>query len=213
MPKVFASMLERNSIAQRRSAFGANSTNLTAQPGPVGQVPDVIIRPLQAEARWSLRVPERDVAKLKTVADFQLDLPINRFHVHDGRMATRIGPDEWLLLAPEADAEMIAAELSAALKDQHHALVDVSHRNIALAVSGPAAADVLNAGCPLDLHPDHFPPGMATRTLLGKCEILLFRIDTGAAGTVRSYRIECWRSFATYVSAFLNESAREFHAT
>jgi sarcosine oxidase, subunit gamma len=205
-------MLEKSSIAQRRSALSATSAGLTAQPGAVAQAARVTIRPLQAEARWSLRVPEPDVAKLRTAAGFQLDLPINRFHAHDGRISTRIGPNEWLLLGPEADAEMIAAELAAALKNQHHALVDVSHRNIALAVSGSAAAHVLNAGCPLDLHPDYFPPGMATRTLLGKCEILLFRTDDGAIGTAPTFRVECWRSFATYVNAFLAESAREFHA-
>jgi sarcosine oxidase, subunit gamma len=205
-------MLEKSSIAQRRSPLSGTSLNHRDEPGVVGHVARVTIRALQAEARWSLRIHERDAARLKTVAGFQLDLPINRFHAHDGRMATRIGPDEWLLLAPEADAEIITVELSAALKDQHHALVDVSHRNVAFAVSGPAAANVLNAGCPLDLHADQFPPGMATRTLLGKCEILLFRTDDGAIGTTPAFRVECWRSFATYVNAFLSESAREFRA-
>jgi sarcosine oxidase, subunit gamma len=206
MPKVFASMLEKSSIAQRRSALN------TAALVPKGQSAPVTILPLQAEARWSLRMPERDVAKLTVVAGFQLDQPINRFRAQDGRTIARLGPDEWLLLAPEADAEMVAAELTTSLKDQHHSLVDISHRNVALTVSGPAAAAVLNAGCPLDLHADKFPPGMATRTLLGKCEILLFRIDDGVLSTAPSYRIECWRSFATYVTGFLNESAREFRA-
>jgi sarcosine oxidase, subunit gamma len=206
MPKVFASMLEKSSIAQRRTALNI------AGLAPKGQSALVTILPLQAEARWSLRAPEHDVAKLKTVAGFQLDQPVNRFHMQDGRTAARLGPDEWLLLAPEADAEMVAAELTVALKNQHHALVDISHRNVALTVSGPAAAAVLNAGCPLDLHADKFPLGMATRTLLGKCEILLFRTDDGAKSSGPTYRVECWRSFATYVGAFLAESAREFHA-
>jgi sarcosine oxidase, subunit gamma len=206
MPKVFASMLEKSSIAQRRTAL-----NIAAL-APQGQPTAVTILPLQAEARWSLRLPERDVAKLKTVAGFQLDQPVNRFHTQDGRTAARLGPDEWLLLAPEADAEMVAAELTTALKDQHHAVVDISHRNVALTVSGPAAAVVLNSGCPLDLNADQFPPGMATRTLLGKCEILLFRTDSGIKGNEPTYRVECWRSFATYVGAYLAESAREFRA-
>jgi sarcosine oxidase, subunit gamma len=210
--KGYASMLEKSSIAQRRSALTATSLGIPVKPAAVGSEPLVSIQPLQAEARWSLRMSEHDVAKVKAVAGFQLDQPVNRFHKHDGRTATRLGPDEWLLLGPEADAEMIASELANALKGQHHALVDISHRNVALTVNGPAAAAVLNAGCPLDLHPEHFPPGMATRTLLGKCEVLLFRVDQGGDAAIPSYRIECWRSFATYVSAFLAESAREFHA-
>jgi sarcosine oxidase, subunit gamma len=209
MPKVYASMLEKSSIAQRRSPLGNVSYASNVQSD--GQIARITIRSLQAEARWSLRLPERAVALTNVIAGFQLGQPVNRFLVHEGRTSARLGPDEWLLLAPEADAEMISAELSLALKDQVHALVDISHRNIAMTVSGAAAAAVLNAGCPLDLHAAQFPPGMVTRTLLGKCEILLFRSDSGANADAPSYRIECWRSFATYVSAFLAESAREFH--
>jgi sarcosine oxidase, subunit gamma len=189
-------MLEKSSIARRQSAFA-----LAAKPQ--SSAAPVSIRPLQAEARWSLRLPERDVAGRATIAGFQLDQPVNRFTATDGRTAVRLGPDEWLLLAPEADAEMVAVELTSALEGHHHALVDISHRNVALSVSGPAAANVLNAGCALDLDTRRFPAGTATRTLLGKAEIVLLRNADG-------FRVECWRSFATYVSAFLSEAAREF---
>jgi sarcosine oxidase, subunit gamma len=189
-------MLEKSSIARRQSAFA-----LAAKPQ--SSAAPVSIRPLQAEARWSLRLPERDVTGRATFAGFQLDQPINRFTATDGRTAIRLGPDEWLLLAPEADAEMVAVELTSALKGHHHALVDISHRNVALGIIGPAAANVLNAGCALDLDTRRFPAGTATRTLLGKAEIVLLRKADG-------FRVECWRSFATYVSAFLSEAAREF---
>jgi sarcosine oxidase, subunit gamma len=217
MLKVCVSMLEKNSIAQRRSALnGAAFTapfTATVHAATAESTAQLVIAPLQAEARWSLRMPEREVAKMTVVTGFLLDQPINRFQQQDGRTAARLGPDEWLLLGSEADAELIAGELTDGLKTCHHALVDISHRNVALTVSGPAAADLLNAGCPLDLHRDQFPPGMVTRTLLGKCEILLFRIDDGTNPMTTTYRVECWRSFATYVTAFLNESAREYRAT
>ena len=45
----------------------------------------------------------------------------------------------------------------------------------------------------------------ATRTLLGKAEIILWRLHDAPA-----YRVECGRSFAPYVYAFLREAAREF---
>ena len=83
-----------------------------------------------------------------------------------------------------------------------HALIDVSHRNVAFEIAGPRAAAALNAGCPLDLHETAFPPGTATRTLLGKAEIVLIR-----PGSQPVYRVECWRSFATYVHGFLLEAA------
>ena len=62
---------------------------------------------------------------------------------------------------------------------------------------------MINAGCPLDLSPAAFPAGAATRTLLGKAEIILSRSDDAPA-----FEIECGRSFAAYVRDFLFVAAR-----
>jgi sarcosine oxidase subunit gamma len=115
-----------------------------------------------------------------------------------------LGPDEWLLLT--SDGAALGAGLATALAGLPHALVDVSHRQEGVVVSGRHAAAVLNAGCPLDLDPDAFPIGMCTRTLLGKSEIMLWR--TGA----EHFRIEAMRSFVPYVRQFLEEAARPFVA-
>jgi len=117
-----------------------------------------------------------------------------------GRAALWLGPDEQLLLAPVADTEVIARQLGETLGALPHSLVDVSHRQIALEVSGPQAQNILNAGCPLDLHLDSFPVGACTRTVLAKCDIVLWR--TGAA----AFHVEVWRSFADYASRFLAEA-------
>jgi sarcosine oxidase subunit gamma len=116
------------------------------------------------------------------------------------RAALWLGPDEQLLLAPVADGEAVARTLREALEALPHSLVDVSHRQIAIEVSGSLAQNVLNAGCPLDLHITSFPVGMCTRTLLGKCDIVLWR--TGA----EKFHVEVWRSFADYASRFLAEA-------
>jgi len=120
----------------------------------------------------------------------------------DARAALWLGPDEWLLLAPGETAESLARQLEIALAETPHSLVDVSHRQIGLDVGGPLAARALNAGCPLDLSVRAFPVGMATRTLLGKCEIVLWR-----RGPER-FHAEVWRSFADYAWDFLVEAAR-----
>jgi sarcosine oxidase, subunit gamma len=122
-------------------------------------------------------------------------------------MAARLGPNEWLLLGPEHDEEALARQIEAALAGRLHALVDIGHGTAAVEVSGRHAPDVLNAGCPLDLANDAFPTGSATRTLLGKAEIVLMRLDDAP-----TYRVECGRSFARYVHDFLLEAAREFEA-
>jgi sarcosine oxidase subunit gamma len=119
-----------------------------------------------------------------------------------GRAALWLGPDEWLLIADSADAAAIGDVLESVLEGTAHSLVDVSHRQIGLIASGPAAARVLNAGCPLDLDLKAFPVGFATRTVFAKGEIVLWR----RAET--TFHVEVWRSFAPYLAASLAEAAR-----
>jgi sarcosine oxidase subunit gamma len=106
------------------------------------------------------------------------------------------------LIAEGADAAEIGGVLESVLEGIAHSLVDVSHRQISLVASGPAAARVLNAGCPLDLDPRAFPVGFATRTLFDKIEIVLWRRAEA------TFHIEIWRSFAPYLASSLVEAAR-----
>jgi sarcosine oxidase, subunit gamma len=116
------------------------------------------------------------------------------------RAALWLAPDEQLLLTSVTDGETVARQLRAALSKLPHSLVDVSHRQIAIEVRGPTAPNVLNAGCPLDLHITSFPVGMCTRTVLGKCDIVLWRRSAD------TFHVEVWRSFADYASRFLAEA-------
>ena len=72
------------------------------------------------------------------------------------RAALWLGPDEWLLIAEDEPADL-ASRLEAALAGVFHALVDVSHRQVAIEVAGPGAARLLAAGVPLDLDLVGFP--------------------------------------------------------
>jgi sarcosine oxidase, subunit gamma len=119
-----------------------------------------------------------------------------------GRAALWLGPDEWLLIADSAEAAAIAEVLESVLEGTAHSLVDVSHRQIGLIASGPAAARILNAGCPLDLGLKAFPVGFARRTLFDKVEIILWRRAEAA------FHIEVWRSLAPFLAASLAEAAR-----
>jgi sarcosine oxidase, subunit gamma len=178
-----------------------------AEPDSHPQGDAVVIRLLAPRARFSLRIDLALLARAKTVAGFTLGMPINRSTAAAGRVAMRLGPDEWLLSGPESEAARIAGDVEAALAPLHHALVDVSHRHVALSVSGPRAVDVINSGCALDLAPPAFPADAATRTLVGKAEIVLSKW-----GDVPTFEIECARSFAVYVRDFLHDAARQYRA-
>lgn len=160
------------------------------------------VRPLPAAARWILR----GGPKVRLAAEGALGLAVPeagcRAAAQGESAALWLGPDEWLLLSGERRADETAAALRVALAELAHSLVDVSHRQVALEVSGPDAPALLASGCPLDLETQAFPVGMCTRTLLGKAEIVLWRT------AAQDFRLEIWRSFAPYVSAFLAEAAR-----
>ena len=121
------------------------------------------------------------------------------------RAALWQSPDEWLLIAEEGAAGL-RRELEIALAGLFHTLVDVSHRQVGLELSGPGAARALGAYCPLDLDIEGFPVGMATRTLLAKAEIGLWRREA------EHFRLEIGRSFAPYVARVLKRAARDQEA-
>lgn len=120
--------------------------------------------------------------------------------VADSRAALWLGPDEWLLIAPDGEAERLSDGLAQAVGEEPASIVDVSHRQVGIAVAGPAAAAALNTFNALDLDESAFPAGMCTRTLFGKAEIVLWRSDR------ETFRIEVWRSFAPYVLGCLEQA-------
>jgi len=123
-----------------------------------------------------------------------------RAAVLDGRAALWLGPDEWLLIAADGEAERLFLGLMQAVGEEPASIVDVSHRQIGITVAGPAAADALNTFNALDLDESAFPVGMCTRTLFGKAEIVLWRTRR------ETFRIEVLRSFSPYVLACLEEA-------
>jgi sarcosine oxidase subunit gamma len=126
--------------------------------------------------------------------------------VRESRATLWLGPDEYLLLGADEEAQLATAQaLEHALGDLPHALVNVSHRQFALALGGPHAATILNAGCPLDLDLGEFPVGMCTRTVFAKADIVLWRTGEDA------FHLEVWRSFNGYVTGLLSEIAGEFY--
>ncbi|SDO17235.1 sarcosine oxidase subunit gamma [Phyllobacterium sp. OV277] len=149
--------------------------------------------------RVSLRARPDAVAALSKAIGLTLPVKPKTTSTQGTRTALWIGPDEWLII--DADGSALVADL-AKVKGLHSA-VDVSHRNVGIIVSGKGADAVVNGGCPQDLSLRAFPVGAASRTVLGKIEIVLLRTEEN------TFRVECWRSFSGYAYSFLQESARD----
>jgi sarcosine oxidase, subunit gamma len=165
------------------------------------------LRTLPPAARWVLHGDARARAMAAPAWGVGFSETACRALRSGERATLWLGPDEYLLLdlaATDESTPATAASLEHALRDTPHALVDVSHRQFAVEVSGPGAEVILRGACPLDLHLSQFPVGMCTRTLLAKADITLWRTRDDA------FHIEVWRSFAGYVGGLLQEIAREF---
>jgi sarcosine oxidase, subunit gamma len=161
-----------------------------------------MLEPLPPSTRYILRGAAATRAAAEAAFGVAIPTVACRAARAGERAALWLGPDEWLLLAPEMETLPLGSTLEAALQHLPHSLVDVSHRQTACRISGPQAATLLAAGCPLDLDASAFPVGMCTRTMLAKAEVVLWRIDA------LTFRLEVWRSYAAYVSQFLAEAGR-----
>ncbi|MEU1475356.1 sarcosine oxidase subunit gamma family protein [Streptomyces sp. NPDC005760] len=123
---------------------------------------------------------------------------------HGPHTAVWLGPDEWLVLS-RADASAVTAQLLEALAGDPGSVVDVSANRTTLELTGPAAREVLEKGCPLDLHPRAFGPGHAVSTTVGPIAVLLWQTDD-----TPTYRLLPRSSFADYLARWLMDAMSEY---
>ncbi|WP_320198164.1 sarcosine oxidase subunit gamma [Agrobacterium sp. rho-13.3] len=149
--------------------------------------------------RISLRAKADAVEELSQALDIKLPQSPKSSATSGLRSALWLGPDEWLVI-DQGESNLLDACASVSAI---HSATDVSHRNVAITVSGTGAEATINAGCPQDLSLAAFPVGACSRTIFGKAEVVLVRIAED------TFRVECWRSFADYVFGLLEEGARD----
>src|SRR4051812_18971047 len=124
---------ENASMAKASSAVAARDAALAGQEFSARGVTLSVLPPAE---RISLRAPAASVAALSKALGVDLPQRPKTSSVKGGRMALWLGPDEWLII-DEAGKDPLAdcAEVKAL-----HSAVGISHRNVAIAVTGPAAA-------------------------------------------------------------------------
>lgn len=182
-----------------KAAQAVAAIRMPAQAGREFTAPVARVATLPPAHRISLRAPAASVAALSKALGLTLPQKPKTSASKGSRTALWLGPDEWLVIDDGAEDPLEACAGVAEL----HSAVGVSHRNIAIAVTGAGAASTINAGCPQDLSLAAFPVGACSRTVLGKAEIVLSRSDD------ETFRVECWRSFSDYVFTLLAEAARD----
>lgn len=153
----------------------------------------------------NLRGPgdESLVTAAQVALGIELPLAPNRWHGGERLAAIWLGPDEWLVVAPDGQA----ASVEQALRDgRPHdpwlAVTDVSHNYTRLVAAGPETREILAKGCALDLRPGEFEPGHCAQTLLAKAPVLLRALQDDDV-------IELWfrNSYTRYLVAWLLDAS------
>jgi sarcosine oxidase subunit gamma len=122
---------------------------------------------------------------------------------HGPHTALWLGPDEWLVIS-QRDAGPLVSSLLGALGDDRGSVVDVSANRTVVELSGSFAREVLEKGCPVDLHPRAFRPGKAVTTTVGPVPVVLWQLAD------HSYRLLPRSSFADYLARWLLDAMREY---
>lgn len=113
-----------------------------------------------------------------------------------------VGPGDWLLLTGiEAHAALLR-DLQAACAGTVFRATDVSAALSRIRVEGPQTRQLLSQACAVDLHPDVFGAGRATRTRFAGMAVIL--------RCLQPTQFECivTRSLGQYCRAWLERAAR-----
>lgn len=128
-------------------------------------------------------------------------LPEKRRIVRNGeRAAGWMGPDEYLLILPRAEAAAAVAVIGEKLAGQHHLVADVSDMRAVFAIEGAKAADVLRKLTPADL-------GALAEGELRRSRIAQVPAAFWAEG--QGFRLIAFRSIAAYVWGLLTHAGQK----
>ncbi len=123
----------------------------------------------------------------------------------DGVTALWVGPERWLIVAPDRTAESLLDRLEPALARTTAALTDQGHGRVCIRIAGPRARDVLAKACGLDLHPRAFAIGACAQTEVAHVNGLVHLVNGAPTFDVyvaRSFGLHAWEVFA--------DAAREY---
>jgi len=191
-------------MADGLTAYTALGSRADGKLKTHGVAAAVLLSEVAPSAMIDVRLDPADTAALNAVQQaLALDLPLtpNKTSAAAARIAWWLGPDQWLVVAPPAEA----AALFQALDTTARSAVDVSDLRAEFELAGPRAVDVLRKGCGIDLHPRAFGPGDCALTALARVRVGIRQVDGRPA-----YRVLVERSVAPYLWDWLVDAMREF---
>ncbi len=172
-------------------------------------VPDVVqIRELPFLTQLNLRVDAEGPAAPALHEALGTPLPVTpNTSVRSGDLTVLwLGPDEWLVIAPDGSSEDLEKALRQALGIEPGAVVNLSAHRTTIELSGERAREILSKGCSLDLHPSVYTETSCAQTLLARAPVLL----QARGGADPAYWLLVRASYATYVARWLIDASVEY---
>jgi sarcosine oxidase subunit gamma len=200
-------MVEAGQSTEAPASLGTSALRaISPLDGRYASAAGVTLSPIAPRTRLALRAGADDLGTIETALGFALPRRPKTVTSEGAVSALWLGPDDWLLVDEGEGRDPLALESSLAERFAGVAvpfsLVDVTNRSVAISLDGPAAEAVVSAGCAQDIRLQTFPVGSATRTVLTKADIVLWR------RAEHRFEIACWRSFSDYVWTLLTVAAR-----
>lgn len=190
-----------SNVDYRRSIALAEMEALSFGDAEAGQVS---LEPVTDQGTWSLRADASNEALQGAVAaafdGLSLPQAIGQTSQAGAWTALCLGPDEWMLVNQDREAEVSLGEGA-----PHHSLVNVSDQFAVLDVAGPLARHLLSKAVQIDLSAERFAVGQGARTLAAKTQVVVRLLDDSPR-----FRLMTRRSFAGYLWAWLKDASREY---
>ncbi len=191
--------------AVRRSALADYADRFAALSAATGR--EFSIREIPFLSQINVRADPNDADLMQGLASSLggLTLPLvpNTVTSKDDRRALWLGPDEWLIVGPDAKQAAFKEALEAGLAGTFGSIVDVSASRGVIEIRGSKARDLLVHGVAIDLDPRSFGPGRCAQTLIAKAQVIIERRDESA------FHLYVRTSFASYVANWLLDAAAD----
>jgi sarcosine oxidase subunit gamma len=167
---------------------------------------ELSIRELPFVAQLNLRLDLKDADAAQRIAGalgFALPVTPNTVASNGDRRALWLGPDEWLVVAPDGQQNALEPALLSGLNGAFGSVVDVSANRAVLEIRGAKARKLLAHGVSIDLDARSLGSDRCAQTLLAKAQVIIERRDQSA------FHLYVRASFAGYVATWLLDAATE----
>jgi len=151
---------------------------------------------------------ELALSKAELVLGQKIPIRPNTSLTNQNTRMSWLGPDEWLLISSDPSPS-VETQLINAWAPFFHSIVNISGGQTVIQVSGTEASELLNRGCPIDLHPLSFREGDCAQSLFYGIPIFIVRCNSNEIGVV-NFELVVRRSFADSFIYLLIDSAKSY---